>query len=362
MKPQAKLVTSHGNHNKRASVALKKVQPKQKRDAKEQPRNWHKHQSLKIPLLTQKKKRSAKEQRKIVFDSLPPGKSSLGFISTAQTFNHSIIMSNNITSATTMQPELNWLTSSSLSVVVVGASGDLAKKMTFPSLLNLYDDNLLPKNIRIWGFARSNLTSPELRERLRPYLAKKGTHAPAVIDSFLECVHYQAGNSYGDQEAFKSLHTAMQAFEKETMEAVPAVQQANRLFYFAIPPNVFAETGLAIKSQAMQETTKGWTRLIVEKPFGRDLESFEVLNKTLSEHFTEDHLYRIDHYLGKELVQNLTVLRFSNIWLEKLWNADNIKCVILTFKENFGTEGRGGYFDKYVGSCFFCFCKSCVPV
>jgi glucose-6-phosphate 1-dehydrogenase len=121
----------------------------------------------------------------------------------------------------------------------------------------------------------------------------------------------------------------------------------NRLFYFAIPPNVFAETALAIKQTCMQDEGKGWTRLIVEKPFGRDLESFEELNETLSQHFTENHLYRIDHYLGKEMVQNLTVLRFSNIWFEKVWNRDNIETVILTFKEPFGTDGRGGYFDKY---------------
>ena len=97
----------------------------------------------------------------------------------------------------------------------------------------------------------------------------------------------------------------------------------------------------------MQEPTKGWTRLIVEKPFGRDLESFEALNSTLAENFTEDHIYRIDHYLGKEMVQNLTVLRFSNTWFERVWNSHDVQCIILTFKEPFGTEGRGGYFDKY---------------
>jgi glucose-6-phosphate 1-dehydrogenase len=97
----------------------------------------------------------------------------------------------------------------------------------------------------------------------------------------------------------------------------------------------------------MQDPSIGWTRLIVEKPFGRDLQSFETLNRTLSQYFTEDHIYRIDHYLGKELVQNLTVMRFSNIWMEKIWNSECIQSIILTFKEPFGTEGRGGYFDSY---------------
>lgn len=242
-----------------------------------------------------------------------------------------------------------WLTEASLCIVVVGASGDLAKKKTFPSLLNLYDDNLLPKQILIVGYARSNLTDADLRDRLRPYLVGKN-HANEVVDRFLNHVHYQPGQSYGDESAFASLAATMQAFEDESQMA-----KANRLFYFAIPPNTFAETAVAIKKTSMQDPSVGWSRLIVEKPFGRDLESFEQLNATLAEHFTEDHLYRIDHYLGKELVQNLTVLRFSNVWLERIWNAENIQSVILTFKEPFGTDGRGGYFDKY-GTCFF-FCK-----
>lgn len=134
---------------------------------------------------------------------------------------------------------------------------------------------------------------------------------------------------------------------EEHEQNMPTQKSYNRLFYFAIPPNVFAETGLAIKQTCMQDESKGWTRLIVEKPFGRDLASFEELNETLSKHFEEKHLYRIDHYLGKEMVQNLTVLRFSNTWFERIWNSDNIQTVILTFKEPFGTDGRGGYFDKY---------------
>jgi len=230
-----------------------------------------------------------------------------------------------------------------LSIVVVGASGDLAKKKTYPSLLNLFADNLLPRKLKIWGFARSTLTDDDLRGRLRPFLAKSTTHKEDTIEDFLKRCVYQSGKSYGDDDAFKSMTQAVQAFEAEYADA----KEYNRLFYFAIPPSAFADTAVAIKNTSTQDETKGWTRLIVEKPFGRDLQSFEELNKTLSQHFTEKHLYRIDHYLGKELVQNLNVMRFSNIWLERIWNAENIKNVILTFKEPFGTDGRGGYFDKY---------------
>eukprot|EP00523_Entomoneis_sp_CCMP467_P002475 CAMPEP_0168759430 /NCGR_PEP_ID=MMETSP0724-20121128/22218_1 /TAXON_ID=265536 /ORGANISM="Amphiprora sp., Strain CCMP467" /LENGTH=1043 /DNA_ID=CAMNT_0008808351 /DNA_START=59 /DNA_END=3190 /DNA_ORIENTATION=+ len=239
--------------------------------------------------------------------------------------------------------DLEWLTSSTLVVVVMGASGDLAKKKTYPSLLNLYDDNLLPQNTMIIGYARSKLTNDDLRDRLRPFLLKT-SHSEVVVERFLQRCVYQGGKSYGDLDAFEEMKGRMEEFEaKHSAES----SHANRLYYFAIPPNVFADTGLAIKEKGMQDDAKGWTRLIVEKPFGRDLESFEVLNKTLSQHFNEEMMFRIDHYLGKEMVQNLTVLRFSNIWFERVWNSENIKCVMLTFKEPFGTDGRGGYFDKY---------------
>jgi glucose-6-phosphate 1-dehydrogenase len=235
-----------------------------------------------------------------------------------------------------------WLTASTLSVVVVGASGDLAKKKTFPSLLNLFADDLLPSDTKIWGYARSELSDDELRHKIRPYLVE-GRHNDDVVDRFLSLLKYHQGSSYGDVDSFQQLNKDIEQFEESCSKSE---EHFNRLFYFAIPPNVFSETALAIKETSMQQDSEGWTRLIVEKPFGRDLESFEELNQVLSEHFTEDHLYRIDHYLGKEMTQNLMVLRFSNQIFERIWNADNIKMVILTFKEPFGTEGRGGYFDK----------------
>lgn len=234
-----------------------------------------------------------------------------------------------------------WLLRATLVVTVVGASGDLAKKKTYPSLLNLYDDNMLPSQLLVIGYARSKLSDNDLRDRLRPYLLKT-SHSEDVVERFLEKCVYIGGKSYGDIDAFHTITKRMEAFQLENA----STQVHNRLFYFAIPPNVFAETGLAIKQASMQEPSLGWTRLIVEKPFGRDLASFEDLHATLAAHFTEDHLFRIDHYLGKEMVQNLTVLRFSNVVVEHLMNRDFVKCVILTFKEPFGTEGRGGTFWK----------------
>jgi len=119
----------------------------------------------------------------------------------------------------------------------------------------------------------------------------------------------------------------------------------NRLFYFAIPPNVFGETGTVIKRVAMAD--KGWSRIIIEKPFGHDLSSCLELSGLLSSHFDEHHLYRIDHYLGKEMAQNLLTLRFGNSWLEWIWHREAIESITVCFKEPFGVEGRGGYFDQY---------------
>jgi glucose-6-phosphate 1-dehydrogenase len=179
-----------------------------------------------------------------------------------------------------------------LMVVVVGASGDLAKKKTYPSLLNLFADKLLPADIVIFGYARSQMTDEELRNRLRPYLEQED-HCKETVDAFLSLCHYQGGKSYGDIEAFGTLQQRIEQQEASFSRD----DKKNRLFYFAIPPNVFGETALAIKATCMQQEEIGWTRLVVEKPFGRDLNSFEELNKTLSV-FDEKMVYRIDHYLG----------------------------------------------------------------
>lgn len=235
----------------------------------------------------------------------------------------------------------SWKKSGSLTVVVVGASGDLAKKKTYPSLLHLFQDSLLPQDTVIWGYARSKMTHEELRTKLRPFLAKTGCDA-STISKFLSLCFYKQGNSYGEEKAYQELNQEISAQESKVVQAVT---ERNRLFYFAIPPNVFEETGIAIKKSCMAE--KGWTRVIVEKPFGRDLESCEEILATLSKQFQEDQLFRIDHYLGKEMVQNLLVFRFGNMMFERIWDCNSIQCVFLTFKEPFGTDGRGGYFDNF---------------
>lgn len=229
-----------------------------------------------------------------------------------------------------------------LAVVVVGASGDLAKKKTYPSLLSLFSGNLLPSNVVIYGYARSKISNAQLRAKLRPYL--DGKAKSDAVEDFLSRCYYQAGSSYGDLKSWSALNDQITHYEDQ-LKVTKGIDKSNRLFYFAIPPNVFAETGAAIKSACM--SPNGFSRMIVEKPFGKDLESCKDILHRLGQYFDEQSLYRIDHYLGKELVQNLMVCRFSNLWMEQMFNRNFVQCIMLTFKEPFGTEGRGGYFDQY---------------
>uniref|UniRef100_A0ACD5YMT5 Uncharacterized protein n=1 Tax=Avena sativa TaxID=4498 RepID=A0ACD5YMT5_AVESA len=229
-----------------------------------------------------------------------------------------------------------------LSIVVLGASGDLAKKKTFPALFNLFQQGFLQSGeVHIFGYARSNISDDGLRERIRGYL--KGA-SDEHLSQFLQLIKYVSG-SYDSGEGFELLNKAIS--ENETsQDNEPA--NSRRLFYLALPPSVYPSVCKMIRSYCMTPSSHtGWTRVIVEKPFGKDLDSAEQLSAQLGELFDEQQLYRIDHYLGKELVQNLLVLRFANRLFLPLWNRDNIDNVQIVFREHFGTDGRGGYFDQY---------------
>jgi len=148
-------------------------------------------------------------------------------------------------------------------------------------------------------------------------------------------LHYHHGG-YDSAESFAKLSEELKKLEGPN---------GNRIFYFAIPPSVFVASAKAIHSSGLSKS--GWNRLIVEKPFGKDLQSSSELVAQLGALFTEEQLYRIDHYLGKEMVQNLMVLRFANSVIEPLLNRNNVASVSISFKEDIGTEGRGGYFDEF---------------
>ncbi|XP_047960653.1 glucose-6-phosphate 1-dehydrogenase, chloroplastic-like [Salvia hispanica] len=228
---------------------------------------------------------------------------------------------------------------STVSITVVGASGDLAKKKIFPALFALYYEDCLPEHFTIFGYARSKMTDAELREMVSRTLTcriDKRENCGEKMEQFLQRCFYHSGQ-YDSQENFAELDKILKKHE--------AGRVSNRLFYLSIPPNIFVD---AVKCASLSATASaGWTRVIVEKPFGRDSESSAALTKSLKQYLTEDQIFRIDHYLGKELVENLSVLRFSNLIFEPLWSRQYIRNVQLIFSEDFGTEGRGGYFDHY---------------
>lgn len=214
-----------------------------------------------------------------------------------------------------------------LTVFVVGASGDLAKKKTYPSLFELYRHGfLVAEHTIICGYARSQKTSSEFRQSILPYL-KGGTEEQQ--QAFLNTCVYRSG-SYDSAEDVGKVFDEIRLQEQKS-----GCPKANRLFYFAVPPSVFVPIGKSIKESVILQSEGdhfiGWSRLIVEKPFGHDSESFRELSTAMSALYSEDYIYRIDHYLGKEMVQNLVILRFSNIIFEPIWNKDHIKVKLTCF-------------------------------
>uniref|UniRef100_A0A1J3IIW2 Glucose-6-phosphate 1-dehydrogenase n=1 Tax=Noccaea caerulescens TaxID=107243 RepID=A0A1J3IIW2_NOCCA len=228
---------------------------------------------------------------------------------------------------------------STVSITVVGASGDLAKKKIFPALFALYYEGCLPEHFTIFGYARSKMTDGELRDTVSKTLTcriDKRENCGEKMEEFLKRCFYHTGQ-YDSQEHFVALDKKLKEHEGGRL--------SNRLFYLSIPPNIFVDAVKCASSSA--SSVNGWTRVIVEKPFGRDSKTSAALTKSLKQYLEEDQIFRIDHYLGKELVENLSVLRFSNLIFEPLWSRQYIQNVQLIFSEDFGTQGRGGYFDNY---------------
>eukprot|EP01124_Arcella_intermedia_P034143 TRINITY_DN8410_c3_g1_i5.p1 TRINITY_DN8410_c3_g1~~TRINITY_DN8410_c3_g1_i5.p1 ORF type:complete len:523 (+),score=128.48 TRINITY_DN8410_c3_g1_i5:131-1699(+) len=224
-----------------------------------------------------------------------------------------------------------------VSLVICGASGYLASRKTYPSLYSLYRTSLLPPQILIIGIARSSYNDTSFRKHLTKHIDVEAEDK-TKLDEFLDRCFYVQSNSYSDSISWLAVHQKISQFEE-------GVGVGNRLFYLAVPPDLFVETTTAIKKYTTSKL--GWNRIILEKPWGHDYESALSLSIQVGQHWPESSIYRIDHYLGKEMVQNLLVLRFSNTVFEPIWNRNFIANVRITFKENFGTDGRGKYFDGY---------------
>ncbi|KAL0485276.1 glucose-6-phosphate 1-dehydrogenase [Acrasis kona] len=249
-----------------------------------------------------------------------------------------------------------------VTVVVLGASGDLAKRKIYPALFSLYQEGLKPKTWTIIGYARSELSDEDLKKRVTPFMPKpdgrdrsssnsvppspnstgpKKKEEPLTLEQklekFFEDCHYVQG-SYDEQQDYERLNKEIEKYEEG--------KKSNRLFYLSLPPNVFLDAANNL-GEFCKTKSGGWNRIVIEKPFGRDLASFQELSEGLNKSFNSHEIYRIDHFVGKEVVQNLNVLRFANVIFDPLWHRSNIKCVQIIFKEQLGVEGRGGYFDHY---------------
>ncbi|PWN25006.1 putative ZWF1-glucose-6-phosphate dehydrogenase [Jaminaea rosea] len=219
---------------------------------------------------------------------------------------------------------------------VLGASGDLAKKKTLPALFSLFRLSLLPKNSRIIGYARTKMDDKEFHGKFADNL-KDGKDGEK--EEFLKICNYVPG-AYDQDDAFQNLNKEIEKKEKEIGSKEP-----QRLFYMALPPNVFTVVAAGLKKNCYAE--KGHNRIVIEKPFGKDLESCQEMMGELKKLWKEEETFRIDHYLGKEMVKNILLMRFANPFVEAGLNNQLVDNVQITFKEPFGTEGRGGYFDEF---------------
>ena len=226
-------------------------------------------------------------------------------------------------------------------VVIFGATGDLTRRKLMPGLFNLARQGLLPQCFRVIGTSRSDLADEEFRHSMRTGLAEfasVGEAESVLLESFLEDLTYVRTDA-GDAASFRQLGLHLQGLDDSSGTS------GNRLFYLAVPPSGYGPITEALGVAGLSRSV-GWTRLIVEKPFGRDLESMLALNRKVLEVFEEDQVYRIDHYLGKETVQNIMVLRFANGIFEPFWNQQYVDHVQITAAESIGIGSRGAYYDR----------------
>uniref|UniRef100_E6VKU3 Glucose-6-phosphate 1-dehydrogenase n=1 Tax=Rhodopseudomonas palustris (strain DX-1) TaxID=652103 RepID=E6VKU3_RHOPX len=226
--------------------------------------------------------------------------------------------------------------------VIFGVTGDLTHRLVIPALYNLAEAGLLPENFCVVGVTRKEMASDDLRESLIQGLRKYATRPvdDKIADQLLYCVTAVSADP-SEPDSFDRL--------RERLEKLEASRNTggNRLFYLATPPDAFAPIATELgHAKLLEEISGAWRRLVVEKPFGTDLASAKALNDHLLGIISEHELYRIDHYLGKETVQNILVLRFSNGMFEPIWNREHIDHIQITVEEKLGVGHRGSFYDK----------------
>ncbi len=231
-------------------------------------------------------------------------------------------------------------TAAPCAIVIFGASGDLAKRKLIPALYEMAREKLLPDNFVLVGYARSEMTDvayqADCREAVTKFARTKPAD-PALMDRIVKNAFYVQGE-YGSADDHQKLAKKLAEFDQSHGTS------GNRLFYLSTPPNTFEPIITCLGEQHIKNG--GYHRIIIEKPFGRDLPSAKSLNALLHKHFDETDVFRIDHYLGKETVQNLMVMRFANAIFEPIWSYKYIDHVQITVGETLGVGKRGGYYDK----------------
>ena len=228
-------------------------------------------------------------------------------------------------------------------MVIFGATGDLTRRKLLPALYSLARERLLPANFVVMGVSRSKIAVDDFRAAMREGCDAHSRRKPvedSVWKDFSRGIFYHAA-AFDDEAAYRSLKAELEKIDAQL--GIPA----NRLFYLSTPPSIFplivnnlGKAGLITREE------QPWTRIIVEKPFGRDLDSARALNQELKQVFRESQIYRIDHYLGKETVQNMLTFRFANGLFEPIWNQRHVHHIQITSAESLGMEGRGAYFEE----------------
>ncbi len=227
-------------------------------------------------------------------------------------------------------------------MVILGAGGDLAKRKLFPALYNLAKDQLLPKEFAIVGFGRALGSTEEFRNRVRGDLQQFSTSKvePKLLEWLIERLYVQIG-TFQDSSTFQQLQGLLAKLDKQHGT------KGNYFYYLSTAPDFFAAIIRQLGDTGLPSEEHGqWRRVIIEKPFGRDLKSSQALNRDITQTLKESQIYRIDHYLGKETVQNILALRFANGIFEPVWNRRYIDHIQITVAETVGVETRGGYYEQ----------------
>jgi glucose-6-phosphate 1-dehydrogenase len=225
-------------------------------------------------------------------------------------------------------------------IIILGATGDLAWRKLIPAIYNLYLDKWIPDNFAVIGVSRIKMAEKEFQKHLHEGVDKfsrRGKSKKIEWDTFEKCITYQKGE-FNAVSTYSTIEKQIKIIEKKWKVT------ANRIFYMAVPPNSFEEIAIKIGASGLAKN-KLQSRIVIEKPFGHDLQSAKHLNDLLHTIFDESQIYRIDHYLGKETVQNILAFRFANALFEPTWNRNYIDHVQITVSEQLGVETRGNYYE-----------------